>query len=264
MIAFIVQLGRGMSDLYLADADGASAHPLFDDGSWYDAPAWAPGGGRLAFATNRAQNWHNLWMLDVATAIETQLTFVDDWNGLPAWSPDGGRIAFTSHRAGNYDLWIMAADGSEPRQLTDTPANDYGANWSPDGRRIAFTSNRSGNDDIWTVDVQTGELRRLTTGAGKDFCPAWSPVGDRIAYLSAREDGFWDIWLIDPHGTRPWLLAETRNCEYGLAWSPDGAALLVAISEPGGHSDLCMPDLPWPVAGRLTGRPRLGYPAWAR
>ncbi|NIM52761.1 MAG: hypothetical protein GTO22_26535, partial [Gemmatimonadales bacterium] len=42
----------------------------------------------------------------------------------PAWSPDGTRIAFASNRDGNYEIYVMDADGSNPVRLTDNPAGD--------------------------------------------------------------------------------------------------------------------------------------------
>ena len=56
----------------------------------------------------------------------------------PAWGP-GGRIAFVF----GGDLWTMAVDGTDRRQVTSGPAVDYAANWSPDGHSLVFTSDRS-------------------------------------------------------------------------------------------------------------------------
>ena len=47
----------------------------------------------------------------------------------PQWSPDGKRIAFSSERDGNPEIYVMNADGSDPRRLTDTPAAEEVADW---------------------------------------------------------------------------------------------------------------------------------------
>jgi TolB protein len=48
----------------------------------------------------------------------------------------------------------MSADGSEPRNLTNHPAQDNSAAWSPDGKRLAFISNRGGGYDVYVMDVE--------------------------------------------------------------------------------------------------------------
>ncbi|NJP05927.1 MAG: hypothetical protein HC837_10040 [Chloroflexaceae bacterium] len=87
------------------------------------------GGGSLAFVTNN---------LDVDTTT-------------PAWSPDGSQIAFASNQSGNYDIWVINADGSgEARNLTGSfAARDMHPAWSPDGSEIAFESREPGNWDVF-------------------------------------------------------------------------------------------------------------------
>jgi Tol biopolymer transport system component len=63
-------------------------------------------------------------------------------------------IAFTSDRDdGEGDIYIMNADGSGERRLTDNPAYDGWPAWSPDGSRITFMSTRSGNPDLYVMDA---------------------------------------------------------------------------------------------------------------
>src|SRR5262249_8993218 len=71
----------------------------------------------------------------------------------PAWSPDGTRIAFTSNRDGNYELYVIDADGSNLRNITSHPARDDYAAWHPDGRRLLFVSDRDSGSDLYLIEV---------------------------------------------------------------------------------------------------------------
>ncbi len=75
-------------------------------------------------------------------------------------SPDGKRIAFASNRSGNLDIWVANLDGSGPRRLTSSPAQDTAPVWSPTGQEIAFTSSRSGTPQIYIMDSEGLNIRR--------------------------------------------------------------------------------------------------------
>jgi len=74
--------------------------------------------------------------------------YPDDQN--PAWSPDGRRIAFTSPRDGNWEIYVMDADGSNQRRVTNNPSTDAVPAWLPDGDHIVFRSDREG---VWAIYV---------------------------------------------------------------------------------------------------------------
>lgn len=80
----------------------------------------------------------------------------------PRWSPDGKKIVFASDRSGNYEIWLMDAEGLEQKRLTDHPAYDSHPTWSPDGRQIAFTSLRDGGLRVWLIPSVGGEVRPVT------------------------------------------------------------------------------------------------------
>jgi len=56
----------------------------------------------------------------------------------PAWSPNGRLIAFASRRDGRSHIYVMRADGTHIRRVTDGESDDDGPAWAPDRRRIAF------------------------------------------------------------------------------------------------------------------------------
>jgi dipeptidyl aminopeptidase/acylaminoacyl peptidase len=109
----------------------------------------------------------------------------------PQLSPDGRRIAFVvtdvrkAENALPSSIWLVPAEGGEPRQLTRTARHDTHPRWSPDGRWIAFESDRDGSHQIWLIPLDGGESRRVTslsTGAGQ---PVWSRDGRRLAFVSS-------------------------------------------------------------------------------
>ncbi len=83
-----------------------------------------------------------------------------DEDTAPAPSPDGQRIAFMSRREGNWDIYIVNADGSGLLPLTSDPAEDGLPTWSPDGRVIAFVSHRGESWAVWAMTPR-GEGQRL-------------------------------------------------------------------------------------------------------
>jgi TolB protein len=90
----------------------------------------------------------------MATGEVTQLTPGEYRDWYPMWSPKKDKIAFISDRSGNWDLWVMNSDGSQPAQLTFNGGLDKEPYWSPDGRSIVYVSERAGRWDVWLLDVE--------------------------------------------------------------------------------------------------------------
>jgi TolB protein len=133
------------------------------------------------------------------------------------------RIAFASDRTGNYEIFSMAADGSDVRQLTHSSASDVDPTWSPDGTHIAFASDRGGNYDIYVMASDGSDVEQLTTAARSDRYPAYAPDGTTIAFRSTRF-GEREILLMNADGS------DQRRIAHGVvadqpAWSPDGKRL---------------------------------------
>lgn len=78
-------------------------------------------------------------------------------------------IVFVSLRNGNYQIYIMNANGSGQTRLTNNAANDTTPSLSRDGTKIVFNSNRDGNDEIYTMNVDGSNQTRLTNSAGFDI-----------------------------------------------------------------------------------------------
>ncbi len=178
-------------------------------------------------------------------------------DGGPSWSPDGSRIAFHSSRTGGGDIYVMNADGSGVRQLTDHPASDGSPSWSPDGKQILFDSKRSGNFDIWVMNADGTGSKRLTRDPGRDLAPSWSPDGSKIAYMSDRVGAF-QVYVMNADGAEDRRMTMV-NTNWFPQWSPDGKSLAFHV-----RRDVHVLSVDATSFTRLTRDPDNGmYPSWS-
>lgn len=181
-------------------------------------------------------------------------------DGEPSWSPDGEKILFVSDREGNFDIYVMNADGSSPQNLTRNSAWDSEPAWSPDGKKIVFASDRDGNHEIYSMNRDGTGVKRLTHNALYDSRPAWSPDGTEIAFISFGE--YADLFVMNADGTGLVNLTQDLNYDSYPAWSPDGREIAF-VSEREGISHVLVMDLIDHTVISLTEAFDSSYPAWS-
>lgn len=124
-----------------------------------------------------------LWSMPREGGEARQLT-TGGHEALPIFSPDGNWIAFTGQYDGNVDVFVMPAEGGEPRRLTWHPGQDSATGWTSDSKRVLFISDRDAYADItrlYTVPVEGGWPEVLPMW--RAFDGSYSPDGRRLAYV---------------------------------------------------------------------------------
>jgi Tol biopolymer transport system component len=200
-------------------------------------PDLSPNGREVVFTSVRAGS-NDIFVTDIegleawnltgdAKIAGTSMSANDGW---ARWSPDGRQIAFHSNRDGNFEIYVMDADGSNPTRVTVYPGVDQYPDWSPDGHRIVFRR----DVDIWVIDLRDlsddgdAAAHRLTDAPPLNQMPAWSPNGQRIAFMSTRA-GYCAVFLMNADGTDQRNLtpkdaagSDAEFCSRAPAWSPSG------------------------------------------
>ena len=241
-----------------------------DDGGEADnfrvSAAVGPGTYYIRVASDSSTGVYTL-KIHLSGAIRRLTT---DLDFSPSWSPDGQHIAFSSYsrRYGNFELYVMDSDGSNPRRLTnlllstqylDDPPS---WSWSPSGRRIAFVAERNGNWDIYVVDTDGTNLHNLTNDSAGDGPPSWSPDGRHIAFVSTR-DGNAELYVMDSDGNNPRRLTDHSAWDGSPSWSPDGRHIAFE-SRRDGNAELYVMDSDGSNPRRLTDHSAWDeYPSWS-
>ena len=231
----------GDQSIYVMAEDGSNLRRLVHVErvtSWL--ADWSPDRQTIVFSSNRTGPWDDLYVTDSNGRNVRQLTDTPDASEHDAaWSPDGRLVAYdraavTADRIRqNAQLWIIHADGSDPRALTSGRSRNLRPAWSPDSSIIAFMSDRHAEPDVKFMGTDDGDLeiyvmqrdgsniRRLTECAGTASSPAWSPDGQRIAYSC----GGLHVMNADASNQRRVSLDGYRP-----AWSPDGKDIAYACN----------------------------------
>jgi len=214
------------SDLFRVTRNTPVLSQVEGTASYFIEPSFSPDGQWIIFEADpdvpEDQQQGSIWKVRADGTGLTQLTdgpSGDTDDRQPNWSPSGDRILFqrrapgpstgpsTTLRTGSgqssddWNLYTMAPDGSDVRQVTIVPSSDTDASWSPDGRWIVYSSDYGSLPvpNIFVIPVNGGEPIRATHNETRyDGAPSWSPDGQWIAFEShpGDEDIPAALWLI--------------------------------------------------------------------
>ena len=230
---------QGGKDIWLVPSRGdGTERRLAGSAGETRSPSFSPDGATLAYIQANGPSL-DVFTTPLAGGPSIQRSAgtnpLDEPRWTPHWSPDGHWLAYVSSRSGernNDDLWLVAHDGEDERQLSTGLIVNTDAAWSPDGRRIAIIGNTVnehwyGDDaDIWLLDAGEGGATRLTPNGGHSWRLegaglAWSPDGSTLYALSLR-NGDKNIAAVPANGGVRTVVTNLTGSVTDFALSPDG------------------------------------------
>jgi Tol biopolymer transport system component len=212
-------------------------------------PDVSPDGKRIAFQQTKATAGVSPF---TSVLVVKSIAGSGDQNQLspdgfaPRWSPDGKQIAFLRYKDGQTDLWVVAAEGGQTRQLTNggvsfggyvfLPYNrvqTHDFQWSTDGRRLIYCAEVGGVANVWQVGVDGGDAKQLTDNTTKGtrfFDPIFSPKDESVAWIAmmppqAGKKLTWSVWTIRDGKSQ--MILESESILDLVGWSQSGSNLFV-------------------------------------
>ena len=168
---------------------------------------FSPDGKQLIFQSKRDElNCDQIFVMDIESGAAEMVSNGKGKTTCSFFFPDGDRILYSTTFLADeacppppdyskgyvwklhpeFDVFTSGIDGSDLRQLTDTPGYDAEATTSPDGSKIIFTSMRDGDLDLYTMDADGGNVTRITDELGYDGGAFYSRDGQRIVWRASR------------------------------------------------------------------------------
>jgi Tol biopolymer transport system component len=197
-------------DIFTANPDGTNLRQLTTTPG-YDAEATISEDGKKIVFTSLRNGDLDIYSMDANGKHVKQLTHELGYDGGPFYSPDRKWIIYRAYhpktdkeiteykdllkqnliRPTSLEIWIMKADGSGKRQITNLGAASFAPSFYPDGKRIIFSSNVGatggmGNFELYAINLDGSNFERITYSDGFDGFPMFSPDGKKLVWASNR------------------------------------------------------------------------------
>jgi Tol biopolymer transport system component len=199
----------------------------------------------------------DIWAYAEKSGTLKRLTTARGYDAEASYSPDGQWIVFSSMRdvygralteaenkqleldpAYFAEIYIMRADGSQPRRLTTVPGYDGGPFFTHDGTRIVWRrfDERGLIADVWTMKLDGSDAKQITHFGAMSWAPYEHPSGEYFLFASNKL-GFenFEVFMVDAQGVREPVRVTYSDGFDGLPVpSPDGTQLAWTSSRSGG------------------------------
>ncbi len=225
----------GPASIWVMGSDGSDPVQITEAPS--GEPSWSPSGDEIAYVSYADES---IWVVGRDGSSRRPLA---DQGGGPVWSPDGGRIAYFSRRDfpgqdQRNEIYLMNADGSDQRRLTNNEVEDITPDWSPDGSLLTWISSLDGTPHVFVMNADGTQPRQLTRGIAPDDAANWSPDGSRIlfvSYLNGADplmlgQGNAEIFTVADDGAPAVNLTQNPYWDGYPAWSADGTRIAYSVN----------------------------------
>jgi TolB protein len=171
----------------------------------------------------------DIFKMDLTSKQLTRLTTADGYDAEDVYHTASNKIYFTSMRDGDAEIYVMNADGSDQKRLTNVKGYDGGPWPSPDGKKLVWRASRTEDYrqlHVFVADIDGQNPKQLTT-VGTNFAPSWDPTGQWIVFSSDMAQKYnFELYRIRPDGTGLEQITHQAGFDGFPVFSPDGQWLV--------------------------------------
>ncbi len=212
--------GRGCDQIYMMNVDGSNVKMISNGDGRTTCSYFFPGEKRVLYSSTHG--------------VDKQCPPKPDFSKGYVWA------VYPS-----FDIFIAKPDGSDLKQLTNTPGYDAETTITLDGKKLVFTSMRDGDLDIYTMDANGKNVRRLTNELGYDGGPFWAYDGKQIVYRANHpktdqqkaeyidllkqnliHPSALEIWVMNADGSNKRQVTSNGKANFGPYFFPDGKRII--------------------------------------
>ena len=250
--------------LWIVALDSGEARQMTSNDTLNGNPQWSPDGKRIAFTSTRGEK-PQIYVMPVDGGEAQALTSLKQGvGGGPVWSPDGQFIAFTAisiaesrdpakpYRVTRHvyrfdaveylddcvqSIYVVAAVGGDPRQVTNDKCMNVAPQWSPDGKELLYLATMLPDihdtflPRLRVVNLVDGAIRDVLGDWGHAAAAAWLPDGQRIAFIGTPNrlpiGSKSDVWIVSRQGGQP--ERRTEGIKVGVGGSLQGDLPLMSV-----------------------------------
>ncbi len=214
-------------EIYEIKITDGSSNRLTDRLGILAAPEISPDGNSIVFTLGlAASDKHEIWTMNRDGSNPRKVfapanAIAGAWD--PTWSPDGTEILFASDMGGTNQLWIIAAEGGNPRKVSNLPALRGRSDWSTDYFIVTY-SGEAWARELFLMNSDGSNPHQITPAGGNSQGPSFSPDGQWVAFTAyfnkIKDDHGCEIYIMRVDGSDLRQLTNNDYCDYQPRWGP--------------------------------------------
>jgi TolB protein len=216
------------NDIFRMDVDGSNQINLTNSAALDRLCDISPDGALLLVISETGQYQSDLFLIDVSSFADTNLTGGQyQMADVARFTPDGLKILVPVANGAVYDMLVLNIDGTLDRTMSNFGPELRRFEISPNGQKLVYETRLSGvgTSEVWICDIDGSDRTKVSQFGIHGLNPSWAPDSRKITFCEFESQSVSDIVIVNSDGSGHTILSDSTVSEWMPKWSPDGLAI---------------------------------------